>query len=75
MKGLSDKIAAGMKTGPVTEPPPPVSEETTAALLASSEQDPKGHHAPGQVGVAQGAADGAPKKEKSEKERTESSNP
>ena len=60
---------AGIKTGPVTEPPPPVSKEVTSDILANSEKDPKGHNTPGQDGVA-AAADGEPKKEKTEKERT-----
>ena len=67
----TDTVAAGMKTGPVTEPPPPVSSELKDALVSSSEQDPKGHNAPGQEDLSQGATDGSGKKEKTEKERTD----
>jgi len=67
----TDVTQAGMKTGPVTEQPPPVSQEVAADVVSAAEKDPKGHNAPGQDSVAE--ASGEPKKEKTEKERTQSS--
>lgn len=48
--------------------PPALSAETTEALISSAEKDPQGQNAPGQDG---GDAN-APKKQKTEKERTQS---
>lgn len=48
--------------------PPAPSAETTEALLSSAQKDPQGQNAPGQDG---GDAE-APKKQKTEKERTQS---
>lgn len=58
-----------MKTGPASGPPPPVSSEAAEALVSASEKDPKGHNAPGK----DGGDSGAPKKEKTDKERTDPS--
>lgn len=59
---------AGEKTGPVSGQPPSLSTEATEALVSSSQKDPQGHNAPGRDG---GDAE-APKKQKTEKERTQS---
>ena len=59
---------AGEKTGPVSGQPPAVAAETTEALVSASEKDPQGQNAPGRDG---GDAE-APKKQKTEKERTQS---
>ena len=61
-------MLAGEKTGPVSGQPPALSAETTDALISSAEKDPQGQNAPGQDG---GDAE-APKKQKTEKERTQS---
>jgi valyl-tRNA synthetase len=52
----------------VSGQPPAPSAETTEALLSSAQKDPQGQNAPGQDG---GDAE-APKKQKTEKERTQS---
>lgn len=58
-----------METGPATGPPPPVSSDLAEALVSASEKDLKGQNAPGK----DGGDSGAPKKEKTEKERTDPS--
>jgi len=63
---MPNATSAGEKTGPVSGRPPPVSSEATDAILSSANSDAKGVNAPGQDG---GDKD-APKKVKTEKERT-----
>lgn len=60
--------AAGVKTGPVTEPPPPPSSETTAALLGASEDDAMGQHEGGQDKEGEGALDELVKEKEKDKE-------
>jgi len=43
-------LAAGVKTGPVTDPPPQASSETLSAILGASEDDPMGQHEGGKSG-------------------------
>lgn len=50
-------MAAGVKTGPVTDPPPQASSETIGAILGASEDDPVGQHEGGQGGGEKRAQD------------------
>ncbi len=50
LSGIKCKLAAGIKTGPVTDPPPQASSETTSAILGASKDDPVGQHEGGQSG-------------------------
>lgn len=59
------EIAAGAKTGPVTEQPPQASSDVVSDLLGASKNDPMGQHQGGKDG---GEKDGE-KKVKSQKER------
>lgn len=59
------ELAAGTKTGPVTEQPPQASSDAVSDLLGASKDDPMGQHQGGKDG---GDKDGD-KKVKSEKER------
>lgn len=60
--------AAGVSTGPASEPPPPTSSETTAALLGASENDPMGQHEGGQDKQGEGALEKLEEEKKKDKE-------
>lgn len=67
--------AAGVNTGPVSEPPPPTSSETAAALLGASKDDPMGQHEGGQDKQGEGALEKLEKDKEQEKDKDHGGGP